>query len=160
MKKNLLKYKYWIISALLLIFIIPLTYAILKSLASTNNDVPLASFNVTLNQTGEESGLSIMSDGSTVASYNVNIKNESEVDIIYSIVVEDLPSNVSVKIDDDEQFTKEENGKVIFPDVDTILYNPQSQTKSHTLTFKAESSADIVSNKQINVNVIARQVMP
>ena len=159
MKKNLLKYKYWIISALLLIFIIPLTYAILKSLASTNNDVPLASFNVTLNQTGEESGLSIMSDGSTLASYNVNIKNESEVDIIYSIVVEDLPSNVSVKIDD-EQFIKEENGKVIFPDVGTILYNPQSQTKSHTLTFKAESSADIVSNKQINVNVIARQVMP
>lgn len=157
-KKKITKKIIPIITALI-VFAIPLTYSMFKSYARTNKSLELASWDVTLNQSGENNYLSISPDPNSVdASYTVNITSKSEVDIIYSIVIENLPSGVSISLDNGS-FIQETNNKVIFSDIGTILYSDENKTKSHIITFKAEQTATLTNEQEVNVNVIARQTL-
>ena len=95
----------------------------------------------------------------TAATWDVslNITSQSEVDMLYNIVIDDLPSGVSVKLDNGS-FIPESSGEVIFNNAGSILYSDVNKTKTHTLTFKAASGTSYVANEEININVITRQV--
>ena len=85
-----------------------------------------------------------------------NITSLSEVDIIYTIVLNDVPQGVSVALDGGE-FTAPTNNKIIFNEIGTIRYSDNNKTKSHILTFKAAQGTTYVANSEIDINVIARQ---
>lgn len=151
--------KMLIILFLGMIFFVGTTFSILNNSISGNGTVSLAEWSISLNQNNENNHLSIIPDpNGTTASYTLNIVSQSEVDIIYSIVIEDLPTGVSVSIDNGT-FTQAINNTVTFSNFGTILYNDENKTKSHIITFKASSSAGFVNNQEVNINVIARQVL-
>ena len=143
----------------LIIVLVPLSYAIYKNVGANSSAVVLATWNVTLNQTNEENHLSIVpSPKEKTASYTLNVTSQSEVDIIYSVELSNLPSGVSVSADG-VTFYPEDNHKATIPDVDTILHNAQNKTKSTTLIFKASPGATYVDDQEVSINVVAKQIV-
>ena len=138
--------------------VIPFSYALLRSINNANGNLVTATWNVTVNESGNNY-MSIAADPMDIeASYTINVTSQSQVDMIYSIVIDGLPSGVSVSIDNGE-FVQETNNKVTFSNVGTIAYSDTIKTKSHTLTFKATSSSNVVNEKEVDINVIARQAL-
>lgn len=148
-----------IISILVILFIIPMSYAIYRSYSTGGGNIATASWNVSLNQNNVNNNLTIIpGENGTTASYTINITSNSEVDVIYSIVIENLPSGVSISLDDGS-FVIANNNKVVFTDVGTILYSDANKNKSHVITIKANSNTQYVNNREIDVNVTARQAL-
>ncbi len=159
-KKKVLK----ILSIMVLtsLFLIPVVFAIYRSSILGDGSLSTANWQVSINQTNENGNLSIVpgtnqSEGTT-ASYAVNITSNSEVDAVYSIVIDNLPTGVGVSLDGGS-FVQEVNNTVVFSSVGTILYNDSNKTRRHVLTFKAASGASVVNNQSIDVNVIAKQAL-
>ena len=146
-----------VIVAILLI-IIPITYAIFRSYTNANGSIVAATWNVTLKDSGNNYLSIIPNSDISEASYNISITSQSQVDMVYSIIIEDLPSGVSVSLDNGD-YISEINNKVIFSDVGTIAYSDNDKTKLHVISFKASGSASYVDNKEVNINVIARQLL-
>ena len=157
-KKRRLKLKVKIALAIMpLIAIIPFSYAIFKNITNSSSQLVSAIWSVSLDQSEEDNYLSIIPGSNEAnANYRVNITSESEVDVVYSIVVDDLPTGVSISLDGGA-FVAATNNKVIFSDVGTIGYNAVNKTVSHILTFSASNVASFVDEEEINVNVIVRQ---
>lgn len=148
-----------IISILVILFIIPMSYAIYRSYSTGGATIAAASWNVSLNQNNVNNNLTIIpGENGTTASYTINITSNSEVDVIYTIVIENLPSGVSISLDDGS-FVAANNNKVVFTDVGTILYSDANKNKSHVITIKANSNTQYVNNQEIDVNVITRQAL-
>lgn len=149
------------INIIVLVFITMLlvsssSYAIYTGSAEVTGNVVSAEWNVSLNQANVENYLSVIPNGRT-DTYTLNIVSNSGVDVIYSIVISNLPTGISVKLDDAENFTEQSNNSIVFPDAGTILYSGLESTKTHTLTFKAASETQVVNEEQINIDVIVRQ---
>ena len=146
-----------IIVFILSFFLVPSTFAIYKNSALTYSNLNLAEWSVSLNQDNENNYLSIIPDPENVtASYTLNITSNSEVDLTYSIVIDDLPSGVSVKLDDGT-FISEINHQVFFNSAGSISYDDVNKTKSHVLTFMASPNAEFVDEHEVNINVIVSQ---
>ena len=159
MKDKILQKKFIIVIMLVIVIMLPTTYAIFKGGVLGSGSVSLARWSVTLDQEHEDGSLAITPDpDGTVASYTVNISSDSDVDVVYSIVIDNLPSGTSISLDGGT-YVAEDNNKVIFSNVGTILYSDILKYKSHTLTFKASSSAEVVSNQEVDIDVIARQTI-
>lgn len=160
MKKHLKK----IIIVLIIGFVVSLvsySYSIFRSGTNPTGSIKLATWSVSLNQSGVDNYLSIVpGDATSTADYTLNVTSLSEVNIIYTVVINNLPTGVSVDFDNSGTFTPEVNNSVVFSDIGTINYSDASHTKTHTLTFKADSNSSFVSDEEIDVNVIARQVLP
>lgn len=157
MKDKLLTLKFIVLIFLMVLIVIPSSYAIFKKAQGGTGQAGLATWTVTLSEPEESNYLSILPDPSgTEASYDINITSQAEVDIVYTIVVENLPTGVSVSLDNNT-FVPEENNKVIFSDVFVIAHNANIKTKTHTLTFKAASNTSYVTDQEVDINVIARQ---
>ena len=148
-----------LIIAILSFVIITPTISYYKSATQSSASLSLADWNVSLNQTGENSLLTIMQNSSN-ASYTVNITSTSEVDVKYSIVISNLPVGVEVSIDDGETFVSQDNDhKITFTNVGTILYTDSVKTKSHTLIFKATSVATAVDDQTVDIDVLVQQML-
>ena len=153
----------WIISiaviiSLLLVFFVSSTFAIFKKSVATNNRISLASWDVHLNQTGVNNSLTI-SHGIQEASYTLNVYNESQVDVRYSIVISNIPDGVEVAIDDDNNYQAPQNGTYSVADVGTILYSDLDHTNTHTIYFRAASNATPVNAQTVNIDVIIKQIV-
>lgn len=149
-----------ILVSVLSFFVIRASYALYRNVVNPNGSIATATWNVTLNQDNEEKNLSIVAgDENSTASYNVNITSTSEVDIIYSIVVDNIPAGVEVKLDDGEYQTPSSDNQIVFSDVSTINYASENKTKTHVLTFKAESNTEEVLDEEIDITVVARQTL-
>ena len=147
------------IIVLIILITIPATYAIYKNIENGDGSISTAGWNVTIDQTNENDYLSIIPEPTgTTASYKVNIESNSEVSATYSIVLDKLPTGVSVALDDG-QFVQENNNKVIFSNIGTILYNDTNKKRVHTITFKATSTATYINDKEIDLNVVAKQAL-
>ena len=141
------------------LFVIQSTFALYRMISKSTGSIATATWNVTLNQENELNNLSLIAgDENSTASYTVNITSTSQVDIIYTIVVNNIPAGVKVKLDNGEYQTPSSN-KVIYADVSTINYSDENKAKSHTLTFKAENNTENLEDEELNINVIARQVL-
>ena len=158
MKEKFLKNKKIIMIVATLLIVIPFSYALLKSIAVANGNIVAATWNVTVNESGNNYMSIAASPMDIEASYTIDVTSQSQVDMIYSIVIDGLPSGVCVSIDNGE-FVQETNNKVTFSNVGTIAYSDTNKTKSHTLTFKATSSSNVVNEKEVDINVIARQAL-
>ena len=140
-------------------FIIPGSLAIYRNIVNSNDNIASAQWNVVLNQSSVNNYISVVAgDSTSSASYTINITSTSEVDITYSIIVNDIPSGVTVALDNGS-FETPTNGTVIFSNVSTINYSDINKTKSHSLTFKAASGATYVTDEEIDIDVVARQLL-
>ena len=155
MKKKVIKSL--VIIVVLSIFFVPFTMSIYKNAATGSSNIIFADWNVSLNQNNVNNHLSISPNG-TNASYTVNISSTSKVDMEYSIVINHLPTGVSVSLDNGS-FVTEVDNTVTFSNVGTILYSDVTKTRSHTLTFKAESNAVFVNDQSVNIKVITKQII-
>ena len=146
-----------VIAAVLSLFIIPSSYSIYKSGRVSSSIGNLASWNVTLEQNGVNNSLSLVA-GLSTATYTLNVKSLSDVDITYDVVISNLPSGVSVAFAD-RAAQLASNGTVTISNAGTILYSAQTKTNSHTLTFSAANNATYVNNQSVTINVIAKQII-
>ena len=147
------------IICLLSILILPSSFSLLRESAVVDGTVPLAEWNVSLEQTGVNNSLSIVPNGTT-ANYMLNVKSLSEVDVTYAIMISNLPSGVEVEIDDDGvSRPQDSNNTITIQNAGTVLYGGTGTTKTHKLTFKAVTGATVVNNQLVHIDVLARQVL-
>lgn len=136
------------------VFCIPSTLGIYKNTSTASEILNLADWDVALNQNGISGNVSAQAGGSD-GSYLLKVVSNSEVDVIYSITVSNIPSGVTVKIDNGT--FKPYSSSVTFDDVGTINYSDQNHEKTHTLYFKANSGATLVNNQTVDIDVDFRQ---
>lgn len=148
--------KSMILICLLVLFCIPSTLSIFKRLFSATGLINTSKWNVSLNQAGINNDLQVIPDVLN-ASYTLNVISDSEVDVVYTIVVSNLPSGVEVKIDDGN-FQTPTNNTVTFNNVGNIYYSDAIKEKTHILTFKANTGATFVNSQTLNVNVEFKQM--
>ena len=135
-------------------FCVPSSLGILKNESSSSKTVNAANLQVALNQTGISGNISAEAGGSD-GSYLLKVVSNSEVDVIYSVTVSNIPSGVTVKLDNDG--FKPYSSSVTFTDVGTINYSDQNHEKTHTLYFKADSNAALINNQTVNIDVDFKQ---
>ncbi len=145
-----------ILLGLLSVFALPSSFAILKSYASSSKSLVSSIWSVSLEQTGVNNNISVI-EGGSAQNYTLNVKSLSEVDVIYTIVLSNIPSGVEVKLDNG-QFQTPTNNTVTFTDAGTILYSDVNKTKTHTIAFKANSGTALVNNQIVGVDVTVRQM--
>ena len=142
---------------LIILVIVPTTHAIYRYRVGGTGTLSSAKWSIALNQTGVNNHLIVIPDpNEIVANYTLNITTDSEVNITYSIVIDNLPSGTSVALDGGS-FIPETNHKVTINNAGTVLYSDQNKNKTHTLTFKAGTTASYVNDQEVDVDVIIKQ---
>ena len=156
--------KYYDIYAILFVCIfllISTSYAILKYNVDGSSTLELAEWSVSLDQNGIDNKLTVV-PGIADATYTLKVKNLSQVDVKYDVIVSNLPSGIGISIDNDnnDNFVYESNGIVTITNVGTILYNATNKTNVHTLYFKGGANADeYVNSQSVIINVIVKQII-
>ena len=159
MKKEKVK-KILIIVFILSFFLIPSTFAIYKNSALTYTDLNLAEWSVSLNQNNDNNYLTIVPEPENVNdTYTLHMISNSEVDVNYSIIIDNVPNGVSAKAGNGN-FIQETNNKILINNAGVIHYNPNGSTEDCVLTFKASSGATFVDEQQVSISVILSQEVP
>ena len=140
------------------LFLMPSSFSAFKSGENGDTVATLAKWNVSLEQNGIVNSLTII-PGMRNDSYTLNVRNSSDVDIKYDVIVSNLPSGVNVTIDNKNPDLTSAN-TLTFNNVGTILYNTNNNLNTHTLVFTATNNATFVNNQNVNINVIAKQILP
>ena len=151
-----------IINSLLLITILLIisysvnTFALFRKTGSGTGTLNTATWSVTRSQS--QSGDSIdLTAGTTTDDYILTVQSSSEVDVVYSIIISNLPSGVEVDLDNSGTYLTPTSGTITINNAGTIDYNDSVKTKTHTLTFRATSGATTVSDQSINIDVQFKQ---
>lgn len=142
---------------LMLVFCIPSSLGIYKNSASSSKSINVADWNVALNQTGISGNITATAGDANGSSYILKVVSDSEVDVVYSITVSGVPSDVKVKLGSSGTFQTPSNGTVTFPNAGTIYYTGSSEEVTNTLYFKADSGAATVNNQPVTISVDFKQ---
>ena len=94
--------------------------------------------------------------------YRLTVTNNSEVAVIYTIIIKNLPSGVKVGIDDGTLQNQDANNQVQFTNnsLYTLAASGANRSATHKLTFAAPLGTAEVTNQGINVEVIFIQKNP
>ena len=142
----------FIVLLFIAIFSVSHSYAMFRSNSSSTATISGATFSVSA--TSNDTSMSLTA-GSTEAVYTLNVKNNSEVNVVYTIELTNLPTGMKVKLDSGSYVT-ESNNKITFTDVGNLMVGGTT-TRNHTLTFTAPLNSTEVSDQQANINVEFRQ---
>ncbi len=135
------------------VFCIPSSLGIYKRTTTGTKTIDVADWSVALDQTGVTGSVQVIEGDTNGGTYTLNVVSDSEVDVIYDITVSNIPSGVQVKLDGGTYLP--ENSTVTFTNAGIIPYGDGPNT--HTLTFKANNGATLVSNRTINIDVDFKQ---
>ncbi len=156
-KHKTIAVKIAIVVLMLSFTIIPLSYAIYRNYVLVDGTIASAIWNVTLVQNDGDNNLTVIPEAST-ATYTLNVRSLSEVDVKYSITLSNLPAGIEVSIDG-ENFPPVSNGTVTFDNAGIIFYSSGGRTNSHTLTFRGTNGAAIVNSQAVTIDVVAEQII-
>ena len=145
-----------LVIGLTLIFYAVHTYALLRSSSNSNGSIKTARWSVTRNQSQSGDSIEIMPGGAT-DSYTLTVQSDSEVDVIYSIIISNLPAGVEVDLDNSGNYRTQSTGTIRISPAGTINYNDSVKTKTHTLTFRATNVANPITNQEIDIDVEFKQ---
>ena len=147
-----------IIACLITVICIPSSFGTYRSISNASSSFSTSVWDVSLNQTGISGDVTVIPGGNN-GTYTLNVVSESEVDVIYTITVSNIPSGVLVSLNNynNGAFVTPTSGTVTFTDAGTINYTGQRQTAIRTLTFKANSGTSPVNNQSLTVSVNFRQ---
>ena len=138
---------------LISVFCIPSSLGIYKRSSTSTQTLNVADWSVDIDQTGVTGSVQVIEGDTNGGTYTLNVVSDSEVDVIYDITVSNIPSGVQVKLDGGTYLP--ENSTVTFTNAGAIPYGDGPNT--HTLTFKANNGATLVSNRTINIDVDFKQ---
>jgi hypothetical protein len=157
MKKKLLNPTFIIIS-ILIVFGSLQTFALLRRANSGAGSIKTSSWSVTRSQSQNGDSIDLVAGGAT-DNYILTVQSSSEVDVIYSIIISNLPSGVEVDLDNSGNYRSPVNGTITIRPAGTINYNDQVKTKNHTLTFRAGSETNPITNREIDIDVEFKQAV-
>ncbi len=132
------------------------TFAIFRKSASGTGSIDTATWSVTRSVSSAGDSIDI-TPGTTTDNYLLTVQSSSEVDVVYSIIISNLPSEVEVDLDNSGNYRTSSNGTIIISPAGTINYNDAVKVKNHTLTFRATSSALPISDQEIDIDVEFKQ---
>ena len=155
MKKRLVKISLLTI-AIPLVFYAVHTFAMLRRVKNATGTLNAATWSVTRNQSQSGDSIEII-PGVSTDSYTLTVQSNSEVDVIYSIIVRNLPSDVEVDLDNSGNYRTASAGTLIISPAGAINYNDSVKTKTHTLTFRATPEATPIANQEIDIDVEFKQ---
>ena len=96
--------------------------------------------------------------GGATDSYTLTVQSNSQVDVLYKIIISNLPSGVEVDIDNTGYLTPTASGTLTIENANTVInYGDSTKTKTHILTFRATNEAQLVTNQKIDIDVEFRQ---
>ena len=125
---------------ILALLIVRSSFALFKGILATTVATNMASWNVTLEQAGVDNNLMVVPEVSN-ATYTLNVKSLSDVDVVYDVVISSLPSGIEASLDG-VNFSQESNGTITFTNAGTIPYNSANNgIDSKTITFRGVSGA-------------------
>ena len=137
------------------------TFGLLRSSGSATGSLITAEWSVSRNQSESTDSIEVIPEMST-DTYNLTVTSSSEVDVKYTVIVSNLTVGVEVQLDDGT-FQTPSNGTIRLTKnggvTGTINYNDDPKTKNHTLTFRAISSAQTVSDREIDIDVEFKQTL-
>ena len=147
-----------LLGCLLTVICIPSSFSTYRSMSSTSSSFSTSAWDVGLNQTGISGDVSVMPGGAN-GTYTLKVVSDSEVNVIYTITVSNIPSGVLVSLNDynNGAFQTPTSGTVTFTDAGTINYTGQREEVTRTLTFKANSGTAAVNNQSLTIDVNFRQ---
>jgi len=133
-----------------------LTFALLRASGNGSGSLKTATWSVSRNYSQPGDSLEIYQGGAT-DSYTLTVQSASEVDVLYKIIISNLPTGVEVDIDN-TGYIPSNAGTIIIENANTVInYNDTVKTKTHTLTFRATNSAPLVTDREIDIDVEFRQ---
>lgn len=94
--------------------------------------------------------------GGNPIDYTLKLTSNSEVSSCYSIEISNLPNTVRIALDGGN-YEEPSNGTIMFEDSGCFRSSTSSIVKNHTLSFKAISGAASVSNREIDIDIVAVQ---
>ena len=138
--------------------IIVTTFAIFRGGTSVTGSVRAATWSISRSQSASGDSLSVIPELASDV-YNLTVTSSSEVDVTYTIIISNLPVGVEVALDNGTYQTPT-SGTVRISNAQTVInYNDAVKTKNHTLTFRATSSAQVISDQEIDVDVEFKQTL-
>lgn len=155
MKKKIIKPLLLIIGISLIFYAIR-TFALLRSSTQGIGSIDTAKWSVTRNQSQSGDSIEVI-PGISTDSYTLTVESDSEVDVIYSIIISNLPTGVEVDLDNSGNYRTPTSGTIRINSAGTINYNDSTKTKTHTLTFRATNGATLVTDQSINIDVEFKQ---
>lgn len=132
------------------------TFALYRNSKGSSGSMVTATWNVTRSQSQSSDSLEVYAGGET-DSYTLTVQSNSEVDVKYKIIIDNLPSGVEVDIDNTGYLTPTAGVLTIENNNTFINYNDAVKTKTHVLTFKAAAGSTLVDNQEIDIDVEFRQ---
>ena len=157
MKKKILRSILFVV-IILFVFCAIQTFAIFKKASSGANSIQTATWSVTRSQSANGDSIDV-TPGIATDNYILTVQSNSEVDVVYSIIIRNLPTGVEVDIDNSGNYRVPVNGTVTISSAGTINYNDTVKTKNHTLTFRATNGATPISDQEIDIDVEFKQVI-
>ena len=155
MKNKLLKTMMFIIGLLLVLYTMH-TFALMRASTTGNGSLDTATWSVTRNKSQSGDSIEIYRGGAT-DSYTLTVQSNSEVDVRYKIIINNLPSGVEVDIDN-LGYQTPTSGSLTVENANTIInYNDAKKTKTHIITFRATDESTPVTNQKIDIDVEFRQ---
>ncbi len=154
--KKIIKNSDFALFLLVCLSIITLTHSLAASakFQSTSNSTTgakVAKWSVSIEPVTASNVLNIVT-GSTAQDYIVKVKSLSEVSSAYSLIVSNVPNDVTVSLDDGTAQTPV-NNTVTFSNAGSFSVGGGSNERQHKLTFNAPlnaSATNVVVNIQAN----------
>ena len=143
------------ISVVLILYAVQ-TFAMFRKEKTSTGTLNAATWSVTRNQSQSGDSIEII-PGVSTDSYTLTVQSNSEVDVIYSIIISNLPSDVEVDLDNSGNYRTASAGTLIISPAGAINYNDSVKTKTHTLTFRATPEATPIANQKIDIDVEFKQ---
>ncbi|MBR2708235.1 MAG: hypothetical protein IKE90_02230 [Bacilli bacterium] len=154
MKKKIILFAFTV----MVFTIVATTFAIYRGDGSATGTIDAATWSISRSQSASGDSLSVIPELASDV-YNLTVTSNSEVDVVYTIIVSNLPTGVEVSLDNGTYQTPT-SGTVRISNAQTVInYNDTVKTKNHTLTFRATSSAQVVSDQEIDIDVEFRQTL-
>ncbi len=156
MKNNKIRSLILVFGMLLLLSTV-LTFAILRASGSGSGTIRTAKWSVSRNYSQTGDSIEIYQGGAT-DSYTLTVQSAAEVDVLYKIIISNLPAGVQVDIDNTGYLPPDANGNLTIENANTVInYNDSPRTKTHILTFRATAGASLVTDQEIDIDVEFRQ---
>ena len=143
---------------ILVLLIAQSSFSLFGCRVATTTSTNIAVWDVRLEQTGVNNNLMVVPEVSN-ATYTLNVKSLSDVDVKYDVVISNLLSGIEVSLDG-VNFSQASNGTITFTNAGTIPHNSANNgIDSKTITFRGVSGAELANNHIVVVDVIAKQVV-
>ena len=91
----------------------------------------------------------------SLTTYTFTVNNDSDVMVVYSIEINNLPAGIQAKLDSGS-YLSTTNNKIVFSPAGELGYSGTTQ-RTHTLTFNTPLSTNEISNQPVSIEVTFAQ---